>query len=117
MSQDALLARLRATFAAELADQVRLMNADLLALEANPTDAVRLKSLFRVAHTLKGAARTADVPLVEEVCHDLESLLVEARDGTRRLEAQDFQLFFAAADALAEGGSDSRRWRRSRRRH
>ena len=104
MSQDGLLARLRATFAAELGDQVRLMNADLLALEAEPTDAARLKSLFRVAHTLKGAARTADVPLVEEVCHDLESLLVEARDGTRRLEAEDFQLFFAAADALAEAG-------------
>jgi two-component system, chemotaxis family, sensor kinase CheA len=104
MNQDRLAARLRATFAAELADQVRLMNRDLLALESDPVEPATLKSLFRVAHTLKGAARTADVPLVEEVCHNLETLLVEARDGSRRLGPADFKLLFEAADALAEAG-------------
>ena len=104
MSHDRLAARLKATFAAELSDQVRLMNRDILALEANPTEGASLKSLFRVAHTLKGAARTADVPLVEELCHGLETLLAEARDGARRLGPEDFQLFYAAADALAEAG-------------
>ena len=104
MSQERLVARLRATFAAELGDQVRLMNGDLLALESEPTDPVRLKSLFRVAHTLKGAARTADVPLVEEICHSLETLLAEARDGSRHLGQDDFQLLFAAADVLADAG-------------
>ena len=108
MNQDRLIARLRATFAAELGEQVGLMNGDLLALEAEPTDQGRLKSLFRIAHTLKGAARTADVPLVEEVCHSLESLLAEARDGSRRLGQDDFQLLFAAADALAGAGESLR---------
>ena len=104
MNPDRLAARLRATFAAELGDQVRLMNRDLLALESAPADPATLKSLFRVAHTLKGAAHTADVPLVEEVCHNLESLLVEARDGSRLLGQADFQLLFAAADALGDAG-------------
>jgi two-component system chemotaxis sensor kinase CheA len=104
MSPDPLAARLRATFAIELGEQVHLMNRDLLALEAEPTDAACLKSLFRVAHTLKGAARTADVPMVEEVCHRLENLLAEARDGSRRLGRDDFQLLFAVADGLADAG-------------
>jgi two-component system, chemotaxis family, sensor kinase CheA len=104
MSPDPLAARLRATFATELGEQVHLMNRDLLALEAEPTDPASLKSLFRVAHTLKGAARTADVPMVEEVCHRLENLLAEARDGNRRLGRDDFQLLFAVADGLADAG-------------
>ena len=104
MNQEELVVRLRATFAAELGEQVRLMNADLLALESRPTDPDRLKSLFRVAHTLKGAARTADVPLVEEICHSLETLLAEARDGGTLLGPEDFQLLFQAADVLADAG-------------
>jgi two-component system chemotaxis sensor kinase CheA len=104
VSQDRLAARLRATFAVELGEQVQHMNTDLLALESDPSDQARLRSLFRVAHTLKGAARTADVPMVEEVCHTLESLLAEARDGTRRLGRNEFELLFAAADALAAAG-------------
>jgi two-component system, chemotaxis family, sensor kinase CheA len=104
MNQEELVVRLRATFAAELGEQVRLMNDDLLALESRPTDPDPLKSLFRVAHTLKGAARTADVPLVEEICHSLETLLAEARDGGTLLGPDDFHLLFQAADVLADAG-------------
>jgi two-component system chemotaxis sensor kinase CheA len=104
MSQDRLAARLRATFAAELGDLVQLMNRELLTLEAEPTQPDALRSLFRVAHTLKGAARAADLPLLEEVCHHLETLLVAPRDGGRVLQPDDFQLLFASADLLAQAG-------------
>jgi len=102
MTREELSARLLATFVGELEEQVRAMNADLLALEASPADAERLKSLFRVAHTLKGAARAAGVPVVEHACHALESLLAKARDGTAILGASEFQLLFQAADALQD---------------
>ncbi len=104
MNKDQLAARLLATFVAELEEQIRAMNADLLALEANPTDPERLRSLFRVAHTLKGAARAAGVPAVEQACHALETLLAEARDGRLPLGAEEFALLFAAADALGDAG-------------
>lgn len=104
MNKDQLAARLLATFTAELDEQVRTMNADLLALEAEPADAERLKSLFRVAHTLKGAARAAAVAPVEQACHALETLLAEARDGRLTLGAEEFALLFAAADALGDAG-------------
>ncbi len=104
MSRDHIATRLQATFLGELEDQVRAMNADLLALEQQPTDAERLKSLFRVAHTLKGAGRAAGVPLVEQACHALESLLAKARDRTITLAPHHFALLFSAADALADAG-------------
>jgi len=102
VSSDRLAARLRATFVAELREQVQAMNADLLALEASPGARDRLHALFRIAHTLKGASRAASVPLVERVCHALETLLAEARDGKAPLRAPDFGVLFQAADALAD---------------
>jgi two-component system chemotaxis sensor kinase CheA len=104
MNKDQLAARLLATFVAELEEQIRAMNADLLALEATPTDAERLRSVFRVAHTLKGAARAAGVPPVEQACHALETLLAEARDGRLSLGPAEFALLFSAADALGDAG-------------
>lgn len=99
-----LAARLLATFVGELEDQVRLLNADLLALESDPGDAGHLKSLFRVAHTVKGAARAVGVTSVEQVCHEMESLMVQVRDGKRALGAAEFALFFSVADALTDAG-------------
>jgi two-component system, chemotaxis family, sensor kinase CheA len=104
MNRDQLAARLLATFLAELDEQVATMNADLLALEAAPTDAERLKSLFRVAHSLKGAARAAGVPPIEHACHALEALLAEARDGRLLLGPREFTLLFSGADALGDAG-------------
>ena len=104
MNKDQLAARLLATFLAELDEQVRTMNADLLALEAEPADVERLKSVFRVAHTLKGAARAAAVAPVEQACHALETMLAEARDGRLTLGPEEFALLFSAADALGNAG-------------
>ncbi|MBW3631358.1 MAG: chemotaxis protein CheW, partial [Gemmatimonadetes bacterium] len=105
MNADRLAARLLKTFLTELDDQLQAMNADLLALEATPGNPERLRALFRNAHTLKGAAHAAGVPLIEEVCHQLESLLAEARDAGVALGSHDLTQLFAAADALADAGA------------
>lgn len=107
MNRQALADRLLAAFLDELEEQVRTWNAELLALEAEGDDAQagaspHLRALFRVAHTMKGAARAANVPLVEAVCHALEALLAAARDGTIRLGAGEFALFYRAGDAFAD---------------
>lgn len=102
MSRDELAERLYATFVAELDDQVRALNADLLALEASPADAERIRSLFRSAHAVKGAARVANVPAVEDACHALESLFARIRDGETALDRAVFELLFTAVDALAD---------------
>jgi two-component system chemotaxis sensor kinase CheA len=104
LNKEELAARLRATFVTELEEQVRDMNVKLLALEADPMRPEPLRSLFRSAHTLKGAARAAGVQMVEDVCHSLESLLAKARDGSIRLTEVEFKILFAAVDAIGDAG-------------
>ena len=94
-------ARLRATFAAELADQGQLLERYALALERTPDDLALLRSALRVAHTLKGAAAAAGVPAVETLCHAAEELLGGlARGGWASPDA--LQGLLALADRLRE---------------
>ncbi|HEX7239878.1 MAG TPA: Hpt domain-containing protein, partial [Longimicrobiaceae bacterium] len=104
MNRGSLAARLLAAFLEDLDEQVRAMDADLIALEGRPADEERLKSLFRAAHTIKGAARAANLPPVEEACHVLEGRLADARDGRTALGPAQFRALFAAVDALREAG-------------
>jgi len=105
VKRNGLASRLLTTFLGELEEQVGVMNQELLALEGAPDQRDRLHAVFRIAHTLKGAARAAGVPLVERVCHALESVLADARDGKRTLGAPEFALLFGAADALGDAGA------------
>jgi two-component system, chemotaxis family, sensor kinase CheA len=99
---DDLGARLRATFLQELGEQVRELNSGLLALEQGRSAPGLLRGLFRSAHTIKGAARVAGVPLVEQACHELEAVFADVRDDRRELTGADFSLLFAVIDALSE---------------
>ncbi|MBA3645896.1 MAG: response regulator [Gemmatimonadaceae bacterium] len=100
MSEDALAVRLRSIFTDELDEQIQELNDHLLALERMPADSDRLRAVFRVMHTLKGASRAAGLSLVEEVCHALESELSRARDGGSALGGEQIAMLFAAVDAL-----------------
>ncbi len=102
--RDALAARLLATFVDELEEQLRALDEDLLALEKDPADAEHLRSVFRIAHTLKGASRAAGVHVIEEVCHALESMCAAARDAKIPLAGSQISLLFAGSDALADAG-------------
>ena len=106
--RETLAARLRAAFLDDLDEQLRVLNAELLALEAAPAAPEPMKALFRAAHTLKGAARAASLPAVERLCHAVEEMLSRARDGALVLEPGHFAFLFAAADALAAAGERMR---------
>ncbi len=102
MADDVLAARLLSIFIDELDEEVRQLNEDLLALERTPDDAERLRAVFRVMHTLKGASRAAGLLNVEAVCHALENELSRVRDGGETLTPRQVALLFEAADALGE---------------
>src|SRR4051812_42528284 len=93
-------------FLDELAEHVRTLNQDLLALEkeTQPEErARRVQSLFRTAYSLKGAAGSVNVTLIAGACHRLETILTVVRDGapfTPGLAA----LLFSVADAIEEAG-------------
>ncbi|HSK20862.1 MAG TPA: response regulator [Longimicrobiales bacterium] len=105
MNDDDLNDRLRATFVQELEEQVRELNRGLLALEQRPSDHDHVRALFRSAHTIKGAARVAGVPVVERVCHAMESVFANLRDGTQSLSGADFSLLFATCDGLQDAAA------------
>ena len=113
MPDDVLAARLLLIFIEELDEEVRQLNEDLLALERAPDDAERLRSVFRVMHTLKGASRAAGLPRVEELCHALENELSRVRDGGERLLPAQVAVLFEAADALGETRNELRAGRPS----
>jgi two-component system chemotaxis sensor kinase CheA len=47
-----------------------------------------LRDIFRRAHSLKGAARAVDLPVVEEVAHRLEAVLAAVAEGAMPLDAR-----------------------------
>jgi two-component system chemotaxis sensor kinase CheA len=96
---------LRATFAVELTEQAEALNAELLGLKDAPADPARVRAIFRIAHTLKGAAAAAGMQAIATACHALEDRLSVARDGTRPLEADDMTMLFEAADTLEQCGA------------
>src|SRR5215213_993273 len=107
MDRGKLIQRLMVTFLGELGEHVRAINDDLLALEkaGDGVDRVeRIQSLFRSAHSLKGAARSVGAGVVEQACHHLEGILARVRDGGMPLEQPLFALLFATADAIEEAG-------------
>jgi two-component system, chemotaxis family, sensor kinase CheA len=107
MNQSELLQKLMATFLEELHENVATLNEHLLALEKEPASATRprhIEALFRAAHSLKGAARSVNVPLLEKACHQLEEILAGVRDGVRPLGQEIFGLLFDVTDAIEEAG-------------
>lgn len=107
MDKDQLVKQLMATFLEELQEHVRALNRDLLALEQEPAEterAERFTTLLRTVHSLKGAARSVNVTVIEGACHRLEETLGAARDGRVPLDPDLFGLLFATADAVEEAG-------------
>lgn len=107
MNRDELIRRLTATFLDELAEHVRVFNAELLSLEQQLPPAQReqaIHALFRAAHSLKGAARAVSATGIEAVAHQVEDLLAGIRDGRRELSGELFQVLFAAADGFQAAG-------------
>jgi two-component system chemotaxis sensor kinase CheA len=105
VDKDKLIKRLMATFLEELEEHVCALNRDLLSLEKSPVGPQRaecLKTLFRTAHSLKGASRSVNVNLIESACHQLEDILSAARDGNLALGPDQFALLFQTADAIEE---------------
>lgn len=109
MDRDKLILRLRATFSIELREHVESFNRELLALERGGDDAARaesIKTLFRAAHSLKGAARAVNAGKLELVCHNLEELLQGLRDGSRAFTPAVFETLFSAVDTFEAAGRE-----------
>lgn len=110
MTKADLLQRLRATFLIELEETVGDLCGALTQLEAQAGSEKQAQlhaSLFRGAHSLKGAARTVEYFEVADLMHAIEDLL-RARVEGPALDADLRTLILACLDALHDAGRRAR---------
>jgi chemotaxis protein histidine kinase CheA/CheY-like chemotaxis protein len=67
-------------FRIEAQEHLEGLSAGLLRLERTPRDAETLKTLFRLAHTLKGSARMVSQDELGRLAHKMEDVLGALRD-------------------------------------
>ena len=75
------LNRFRAAFYEEAGEHLENMEAGLLALETSGGDSEVLNTIFRAAHSIKGASSTFGMDEVAKFTHVLENLLDRMREG------------------------------------
>ena len=103
----AISPRLLATFLSELEERLSGFERDLLALEESRDPAERAElvtSLFRAAHSLKGAAGAVGLDEIALVSHRLEDSLSVWRDRPPAAGEISVDQLFAAVDKLRRCG-------------
>ncbi len=87
-------------FLVEGAEEVELLDRDLVALEREPGSPELLAEIFRAVHTLKGNSGALGFSKLESVAHAGESLLAALRDGKLALTPKLTNGLLAMVDAL-----------------
>ena len=87
-------------FCAEAQDLLQDIEQGVLVLEVNPTDSSSLDSLFRAFHTFKGNVGVMKLLVLQQLAHELESMLDAARRGHYRLGSDSITVILAGSDIL-----------------
>jgi len=109
------LRQLRATFRVEAAEHLQTIAAGLLELEKTPAGSAHRKiveTVFRAAHSLKGAARATDFTEIESLCQSLEEVFASWKRGQSAPTADALDAPHRTLDAItsrlaAPAGRDS----------
>ncbi len=76
------------------------MEAALLQLESSPRDTELLNTIFRGAHSIKGASTTFGIDEVGRFTHVLENLLERLRDGLLETTGPLVELLLTSVDVI-----------------
>jgi two-component system chemotaxis sensor kinase CheA len=111
LNEREFLQRLLATFKAEADEHLKTMSGLMLALEEVVPDERRaelIETLFREAHSLKGAARSVNQQEIESACKELETVLAGLKRGEKVWSNETFERLYRMVDELAQltGGQD-----------
>jgi two-component system, chemotaxis family, sensor kinase CheA len=94
------LAKYRAIFVEEAAENFAEMSRALLALEKNPADAESIDTVFRAAHSVKGMAASLDYAPITELAHRLEDRMQGVRSRGHVAAGDEIALLFRGLEAL-----------------
>lgn len=100
------LRALRATFKVEAAEHLQTIGTGLLEMErsaAAPAEQAQLiETVFRAAHSLKGAARAVDFTEIESLCQSLEDLFAAWRRGETLPTPATFDTAHRSVDKMSQ---------------
>src|SRR5574340_53364 len=102
---DDLLKKLLATFRVEADEHLKAMTSGLLSLEKLPSGAEAagiIETIFREAHSLKGASRAINRAPIESMCQSLENVFAALKGSHLPLSLPLFDLLHQAIDALGD---------------
>ena len=95
--------RLLAAFKIEAQEHLRALSAGLLELEKESRQERRasiIETIFREAHSLKGAARSVNLAGIEKICQSLESVFHNWKQGKAAPAAGEFDNLHQSLDAI-----------------
>ncbi|MGC1372120.1 MAG: Hpt domain-containing protein, partial [Candidatus Sulfotelmatobacter sp.] len=95
--------KLRATFRVEADEHVRAMSSGLVELEKSSTDEERaslVETIFREAHSLKGAARAVNVREIESICQSMESVFSVLKHKGLAFSPALFDVLHSSVDTI-----------------
>lgn len=87
-------------FLDEVDEQLQLFEENILKLEQNVNDDEIIKTLFRVAHTLKGSSAAVGFEKMKILTHEMEDMLDKIRSGKIKVIKQVIDLLFKCLDEL-----------------
>jgi len=97
--------KLLATFKGEAAEHLQAITDGVITLEKEPDASARpdlIESIYREAHSLKGAARAVNLREIETVCQPLESLLASWKNNSTPPTREVFDLIHRTVSVLEE---------------
>jgi two-component system chemotaxis sensor kinase CheA len=89
-------------FLDESRESLQALNASLLDLERDPSDAGALAVIFRMAHSLKGMSATMGFEAMARLTHRMEEVLAAMRDDGAPVTPVVTDALFACLDTLQE---------------
>ena len=104
MTDEDFLRKLREAFSVEADEHLQAITAGLLELEKSPPASRKkeiVETVFRDAHSLKGAARAVSRGDIESVCQALESVFSQWKHADAPIAAETFDVLNRAIDLLA----------------
>lgn len=83
-------------------EYLQSLNASLLKLEKDPGDKEAVAEVFRSAHSLKGQSAAMGYEKTGYLCHAVEDVFFEIKEGRFKVTPELADLLFAALDALTD---------------
>ncbi len=102
---DEFLRRLLATFKIEADEHLKTISSKLLELEKKPEtekQTVIIETIFREAHSLKGAARSVSMADIEAVSRSLESIFSAWKHHAISPSSEQFDILHHAIDTISK---------------